>query len=140
MEPAEYHTARIIGRQRRDGDRRLLTDPIDARPDHVCRHGGHCEHAGGQPEPPGETPRPRAEASSLLIAGGQALITTVPMPTGWHVLGRTPERFFSLGRDPVVLAAVGDEVRFDPVDASTFAALTARADAGEVIARIEDGD
>ena len=86
------------------------------------------------------TPRPRAEASSLLIAGGQALITTVPMPTGWHVLGRTPERFFSLDRDPVVLAAVGDEVRFEPVDATSFAALTARAEAGEVIARIEVGD
>jgi KipI family sensor histidine kinase inhibitor len=86
------------------------------------------------------TPRPRAEASSLLIAGGQALITTVPMPTGWHVLGRTPERFFSLGRDPVVLAAVGDEVRFDPIDASTFAALDSRAEAGEIIAHILDSD
>jgi inhibitor of KinA len=86
------------------------------------------------------TPRPRAEASSLLIAGGQALITTVAMPTGWHVLGRTPERFFSLGRDPVVLAAVGDEVRFDPVDAPTFAALASRAEAGEVIASTVGGD
>ena len=38
------------------------------------------------------TPRPRAEASSILIAGGQALIATVVMPTGWYVLGRTPER------------------------------------------------
>ena len=85
------------------------------------------------------TPRPRAEACSLLIAGGQALITTVAMPTGWHVLGRTPERFFSLARDPVVLAAVGDEVRFDPVDEPTFAALAARAEAGEVIARIVGG-
>jgi KipI family sensor histidine kinase inhibitor len=86
------------------------------------------------------TPRPRAEASSLLIAGGQALITTVAMPTGWHVLGRTPERFFSLARDPVVLAAVGDEVRFDPVDEPTFAALAARAQGGEVIARMLDAN
>jgi inhibitor of KinA len=86
------------------------------------------------------TPRPRAEANSLLIAGGQALIATVQMPTGWHVLGRTPERFFSLARDPVVLAAVGDEVRFDPVDEPTFAALAARAEAGEVIARNPDGN
>ena len=84
------------------------------------------------------SPRPRAEANSLLIAGGQALITTVPMPTGWHVLGRTPERFFSLGRDPVFLAAVGDEVQFDPVDEGTFAELEGRADSGEVIARLLD--
>ena len=82
------------------------------------------------------TPRPRAEANSLIIAGGQAVITTVPMPTGWHVLGRTPERFFALGRDPVFLAAVGDEVRFDPIDEPTFAALERRAEAGEVVVRI----
>jgi inhibitor of KinA len=86
------------------------------------------------------TPRPRAEANSLLIAGGQALIATVQMPTGWHVLGRTPERFFSIARDPVVLAAVGDEVRFDPVDEPTFADLAARAEAGEVIARVLDAN
>jgi KipI family sensor histidine kinase inhibitor len=84
------------------------------------------------------SPRPRAEASSLMIAGGQALITTLAMPTGWHVLGRTPERFFSLDRDPVFLAAVGDEVRFDSVDEATFAALARRAEAGEVVARILD--
>ena len=84
------------------------------------------------------TPRPRAEANSLLIAGGQALITTVPMPTGWHVLGQTPERFFSLGRDPVFLAVVGDEVRFDAIDEPTFSALATRAERGEVIARLVD--
>ena len=84
------------------------------------------------------TPKPRAEASSILIAGGQALITTVVMPTGWYVLGRTPERFFSLTREPVFLAEVGAEVQFDPIDEATFASLSMRADQGEVIARVVD--
>jgi allophanate hydrolase subunit 1 len=84
------------------------------------------------------TPRPRAEASSILIAGGQALITTVPMPTGWYVLGRTPERFFSLARKPVFLAEVGDEVQFEPIDEAAFSSLAARAEQGEVIAHALD--
>jgi inhibitor of KinA len=84
------------------------------------------------------TPKPRAEANSILIAGGQALITTVVMPTGWYVLGRTPERFFSLAREPVFLAEVGDEVQFDAIDEPTFSSLAARAEQGEVIARSLD--
>jgi allophanate hydrolase subunit 1 len=81
-------------------------------------------------------PRPRVPANCLLIAGGQALISTVPMPTGWHVVGRTPERFFSLGREPIFLAAVGDEVTLEAVDEATFDSLEARAAAGEPVARM----
>jgi inhibitor of KinA len=81
-------------------------------------------------------PRQRVAACSLLIAGGQALIATVPMPTGWHIIGRTPEHFFSPGRDPIFLAAVGDEVTFESVDEENFLRLEARAAAGEVVARI----
>ena len=81
-------------------------------------------------------PRPTSPPNCLLIAGGQALITTVVMPTGWHIIGRTPERFFALDRDPVFLAGVGDEVTFEAIDAATFASLDARASAGERIARV----
>lgn len=81
-------------------------------------------------------PRPRVPPNCLLIAGGQALISTVSMPTGWHVVGRTPERFFSPARDPIFLAAVGDEVTFEAVDETTFARLEARACAGEPVARL----
>ncbi len=81
-------------------------------------------------------PRPRVPANCLLIAGGQALVSTVPMPTGWHVVGRTPVRFFSLGREPIFLAAVGDEVTFEAVDEATFSSLDARAGAGEPVARV----
>lgn len=81
-------------------------------------------------------PRPTSPPSCLLIAGGQALITTVVMPTGWHIIGRTPERFFAPAREPIFLAAVGDEISFEVVDAPTFKNLDARAAAGEPVARL----
>ena len=83
-------------------------------------------------------PRARVPANCLLIAGGQALVSTVPMPTGWHVVGRTPVRFFALKRDPIFLGDVGDEVTFEAIDEATFAALESRAESGEPIARVAD--
>ena len=80
-------------------------------------------------------PRPTSPPNCLLIAGGQALITTVVMPTGWHIIGRTPERFFAPAREPVFLAAVGDEISFEAVDVPTFKNLDARAVTGEPVAR-----
>jgi KipI family sensor histidine kinase inhibitor len=82
-------------------------------------------------------PRPPHAPNALIIGGGLALVTTISMPTGWWVIGRTPERMFALGRDPVVFAEVGDELRFEPVDAALFEALEARAAAGEIVARRE---
>jgi KipI family sensor histidine kinase inhibitor len=82
-------------------------------------------------------PRGPTPEGAVLIGGGLSLIATNPMPTGWYVIGRTPERLFSLRRDPPFLIAPGDALRFEPVDAETFAALDARAAAGEVVMRRE---
>lgn len=81
------------------------------------------------------SPRDRIPAGSLIIAGGQAIVAALAMPSGWHILGRTPERLFNPARDPAFLLAPGDRLRFEPVDATTFAALEARAAAGETLAR-----
>jgi inhibitor of KinA len=77
------------------------------------------------PHPPG----------TIMIGAGMGLITTFAMPTGWWLLGRTPERMFSLEREQTFLAAVGDEIRFDPIDLDTFHALDRRAAAGEIVAK-----
>lgn len=82
------------------------------------------------------TPRDRIPAGSLIVAGGQAIVAALPMPSGWHILGRTPERLFNPARDPAFLVAPGDRITLDPVDAATFAQLEARAAAGEVLARV----
>ena len=51
-------------------------------------------------------------AGSVIIAGPQCLITTLPMPTGWWVIGRTPL---------AVLDPAGERpFRFDPGDTIRF--------------------
>lgn len=83
------------------------------------------------------TPRPPHPADAVMIAGGMSAIAPLPMPTGWWVIGRTAERMFVPARDPAFLVAVGDTVRFEPVDAATHVALSERAARGEPIARVE---
>ena len=73
----------------------------------------------------------------VLVGGGLSLVATFSMPTGWYVAGRTPERMFAPHRAKPFLVDVGDELRFEPIDAATFAALDARAAAGEPMARRE---
>lgn len=81
------------------------------------------------------SPRDRIAAGSLVVAGGQAIVAGVAMPSGWHIIGRTPVRLFDPGRDPEFLLAPGDRIAFDPVDLAAFRALEARVAAGERLAR-----
>ncbi len=82
-----------------------------------------------------EGPRDRIPGGSLLIAGGLAIVAALPMPSGWHILGRTPVRLFEPAREPAFLIAPGDRLSFDPVDAAMLAALEVRAAAGEPVLR-----
>lgn len=101
---------------------------------------GWC-YLGGLPQglaiPRRVSPRGPTPPGAALIGGALSLIASNPMPTGWYVVGRTPERMFSLRRDPPFLIAPGDAVRFEPIDAETFRMLDARALAGETVARRE---
>jgi KipI family sensor histidine kinase inhibitor len=80
-------------------------------------------------------PRAPAPSGSLLIAGGQALIAGIAMPTGWYAIGRTPVRTFDRRREQQFFAAVGDEIVFDPIDGATFEVMSAAAEAGEFVGR-----
>ncbi len=51
-------------------------------------------------------------AGSVIIAGTQCLITTLDMPTGWSVIGRSPTRILPTDLDEPFLFDPGDEVRF----------------------------
>jgi KipI family sensor histidine kinase inhibitor len=82
-----------------------------------------------------EKPRPPHPANTILLGGGLTLVSTFSMPTGWYLIGRTPERMFAPAREPIFLVEVGDALAFAPVDAATFAALDARAAAGEIVAK-----
>lgn len=51
-------------------------------------------------------------AGSVIIAGGQCLITTLTMPTGWWAIGHSPARILTDDPQHPFLFAVGDHIRF----------------------------
>ncbi|CAH1650734.1 MAG: 5-oxoprolinase subunit PxpB [Chelatococcus sp.] len=79
-------------------------------------------------------PRALIPASSVIIGGAQAAISSIAGPSGWHLLGRTPVRPYQPGRDPAFLIAAGDEIVFEPVAADRWLALDKAAGAGEPVA------
>lgn len=83
------------------------------------------------------TPRPPHEPKAVTIGGGLSAIGTFSMPTGWYVVGRTPEKFYAPERSRAFLLEPGDTLRFEPIDSTTFDGLHARAEAGEMVARTD---
>ncbi len=51
-------------------------------------------YLGGLPKalavPRRASPRPPHPRNAVVIGGGLAAVATVPMPTGWYVIGATP--------------------------------------------------
>src|SRR5712692_4553093 len=76
-------------------------------------------YLGGLPEPlhtpRRPDPRPRTPAGSVSIGGVQAAVSSVEIPSGWHMLGQTPLQTFDLRRADPFLLKPGDRVRFRPV-------------------------
>lgn len=68
------------------------------------------------------TPRTRVPAGSLAIAERQTAIYPQASPGGWHLLGRCPWPLFDLRASPPCRLAVGDRVRFVPVDRQRYLA------------------
>jgi inhibitor of KinA len=66
-------------------------------------------------------------AGSVLVAGPQCLVTTLTMPTGWSVIGRSPTRILSRDESSPFLFDVGDKVRFKRVDRAQFETRTGGA-------------
>ncbi|MBP2550681.1 KipI family sensor histidine kinase inhibitor [Neorhizobium galegae] len=86
-------------------------------------------YLGGLPEklhtPRLPAPRQRIEASVIGIGGKQASINSVPGPSGWRFIGRTPIRVFDPARKDPFLLRAGDHVRFRAIEADEAAALDA---------------
>ena len=57
------------------------------------------------------------------------------MPTGWYVLGCTPERLYAPERSNPFFIKPGDDIRFEAVGAADFHVLDQRASSGEIVAR-----
>jgi len=99
---------------------------------------------GGLPQelaiPRRTVPRAPVLPGSLLIAGGQALIASCAMPTGWYGIGRTPVKMYDSRRERVFLVDAGDQICFERVDAEAFEALRPEAEAGRLVVRNEAVD
>ena len=78
--------------------------------------------------PPDESkPAPvrNVPAGSVIIAGPQCLVTTLTMPTGWSIIGRSPTPILLDQPDRPFLFDVGDKVTFERIDLATFERLSA---------------
>ncbi len=96
-------------------------------------------YLGGLPKPLAISrrlsPRPPHPPGAVLIGGGLCGVSTFAMPTGWYVIGRTPERLYAAERADAFMVQAGDNLHFEAIDTATFAALERRSASGEIIAR-----
>ncbi|MDE3084544.1 MAG: 5-oxoprolinase subunit PxpB, partial [Verrucomicrobiota bacterium] len=74
------------------------------------------------------TPRTRVPAGSVGIGGAQTGVYPLATPGGWNLIGRTPLRLFRLEKEgePTLLRP-GDCVRFQPISAEEFAAISSKS-------------
>lgn len=84
----------------------------------VCMYGFAPGYAylAGVPQPIRLPRKPAARrdvpAGSVLIAGAQCLVSTLTMPTGWWIIGRSPSRILTGDPQRPFLFDVGDRVQF----------------------------
>ncbi|MDO5613698.1 MAG: allophanate hydrolase subunit 1 [Paracoccus sp. (in: a-proteobacteria)] len=73
-------------------------------------------YLGGVPQPLQLDRKPAplrgVPAGSVIIAGLQCIVTTLTMPTGWWIIGRSPTLILDDAADRPFLFEVGDRVRF----------------------------
>lgn len=65
-------------------------------------------------------------AGSVLVAGPQCLVSTLTMPTGWWVIGRSSARILTGQPERPFLFDVGDAVRFKRISRTEFDAGVTR--------------
>jgi len=81
-------------------------------------------YLSGVPDPIQVPRKPAAvrdvPAGSVIIAGPQCLITTLTMPTGWSIIGRSPNAVLTSDETNPTVFSVGDRLRFNRVSAAAF--------------------
>ncbi len=103
---------------------------------HIVMYGFAPGYAylGGLPETLRLARKPVARrdvpAGSVIIAGLQCLVTTLTMPTGWWVIGRSPLSILTTDAAHPVLFDVGDRIRFRRIPAEELQSATPGAARG----------
>jgi len=88
---------------------------------------GYAYLSGVAPEiqvPRKPAPLRDVPAGSVIIAGPQCLITTLIMPTGWSIIGRSPTAVLTGDPNHPFLFDVGDSVRFERISRAEFERLS----------------
>lgn len=67
---------------------------------------------------------PDLPVGSVMIAGSQCLVTTLVMPTGWSVIGRSPTPIMTGQEDAPTLFGVGDVVHFNRISREEYDTLS----------------
>jgi inhibitor of KinA len=68
-------------------------------------------------------PRTRVPPGSLAIAFGMTAVYPYESPGGWHLIGRSPVRFFDPESAKGALLGPGDVVKFRPVTPDEFSSI-----------------
>lgn len=76
------------------------------------------------------SPRRAVPERSIAVTGRLCAVYPWQSPGGWHLIGRTPVRFFDAAADEPALLRAGDELTWHAVDGATYDALDRRAAAG----------
>ena len=83
-------------------------------------------YLGGVPEtlhlPRKPAPLRGVPAGSVLIAGAQCIVSTLVMPTGWWIIGRSPTPILTGDPSRPFLFDIGDRVRFQRLSRAAFEA------------------
>ena len=59
--------------------------------------------------------RRQVPAGTVLFAAGQTAVTSTPIPTGWHIIGRTGFRNFDPVAETPTTVVAGDRIQFKAV-------------------------
>ncbi len=82
--------------------------------------------AFARPIPRLRTPRTKAPAGAVSVAGTQAVIAPAASPGGWQIIGRTPLTLLDLEREPFVSYRPGDAVQFFAIPESRWVEFAGR--------------
>lgn len=69
------------------------------------------------------TPRARVPRGAVGIADRQTAVYPSETPGGWNLIGRCPVRMFDPAEFPSMPVAVGDRVRFEPINHARYLEL-----------------
>jgi KipI family sensor histidine kinase inhibitor len=72
-------------------------------------------------------PAAQVPANAIQIGGRQTAVSSMPMPSGWYVVGRSPVAMFDPARDRPFLLEGGDLVSFEPTTTADFDRLSGLA-------------